>query len=163
MSRNEANCKYGEILSHRNFSQTFGEISSNPPFLQLLAFLDIKAHLTVIDIPNPSALSLWITTVLGSPIPLLFLALLSASSSSFTDSGSGGGGGGAGVLLLGSFRPLHALITVLCLCKCISASIWFHSWSCSLPLISRPRSWICWILKRRSFCDLTGFFSVRPV
>lgn len=77
------------------------------------------------DIPSPSVLSLWMTTVLGSPIPLLFLALLSASSSSPTvaSAWAGGGGGGAGVLLLGSLRPRQALITVLCRCKCISASI----------------------------------------
>ena len=100
--------------------------------------------LTVMDIPSPSVLLFWITTVLGSPIPLLFLALLSESSSSSKACGSGGGG--AGALLLGSLRPLHALITVLCLCRCISASIWFQSWSCSLPLMSRPSNWICCIL-----------------
>ncbi len=43
--------------------------------------------------------------------------------------------------------PLQARITVLCRCKWISASSWFHSLSCSAPFMSRPSSWICWILQ----------------
>jgi len=43
-------------------------------------------------------------------------------------------------------RPRHALTTVLCRCRWISASSWFHSFSCSGPFIPRPSSWICWIL-----------------
>ena len=43
-------------------------------------------------------------------------------------------------------RPRHARMTVLCRCRWISASNWFHSLSCSIPFISRPNNWICWIL-----------------
>ena len=98
--------------------------------------------LTVMEIPSPSVRSLCRTTVRGSPMPLLLRALISASSSLV-----GSEGGGAGGLLLGSLRPRQALMTVLCRWRWISASIWFQSWSCWLPLISRPSNWICWILK----------------
>ncbi len=42
--------------------------------------------------------------------------------------------------------PRHALITVLCLWRWISASSWFHNLSCSAPFMSLPNSWICCIL-----------------
>ncbi len=43
--------------------------------------------------------------------------------------------------------PRQARITVLCRCRWISASSWFHSLSCSAPFMSRPSNWICWILQ----------------
>lgn len=56
---------------------------------------------------------------------------------------------GRGSFFLRLFRPLHARITVLWRWRWISASNWFQSLSCSAPRMSRPRSWICWILQTK--------------
>ena len=57
--------------------------------------------------------------------------------------------GGRGCRLRLVVRPLQARITVLWRCRWISASSWFHNLSCSTPFMSRPRSWICWILNKK--------------
>ena len=57
-------------------------------------------------------------------------------------------GGKCGYCLLEPLLPRHALITVLCRWRWISASSWFHSLSCSGPRKSLPSNWICCILQR---------------
>lgn len=61
---------------------------------------------------------------------------------------------GRGSFFLRLFRPLQARITVLWRWRWISASNWFHSLSCSAPRMSRPRSWICWILQTKLLSKL---------
>ena len=99
----------------------------------------------MIDIPSPSDLSRCKCASLGLPIPRFLRATLAVSSSSVIS-----GLFGASIVLFGSCRPRHALITVLCLCRCISASIWFHRTSCSCLFKSRPSNCICWILINRN-------------
>ena len=86
----------------------------------------------VIEIPRPSRGPLLSFTILKSPTPWFFL--LSVKDI-----------GGSGSFSFALFLPLHARITVLWRCKCISDSNWFHKRSCSSCFNVLPNNCICCI------------------
>lgn len=68
--------------------------------------------------------------------------------------------GGWGTLCLLVLLPRHALITVLCRWRWISASNWFQSLSCSGPRRSLPNSCICCILEWKRRIGFKNIFLV---